>query len=128
MAEEPRGETPSRYPYGDKGGVPKAHPFTRALSAADAKNHFSEVVHRVAYGHERVIIERRGKPLAAIIGLEDLRRLEVEAKEAPSKHPQGLAACAGLFADFPQYCDILDKIVEQRQYDHVIERPPPRFD
>ncbi len=46
------------------------------LSASAARERFSEVLNRVAYGGERVVIERRGKELAAIVSLEDLRLLE----------------------------------------------------
>jgi len=46
------------------------------LTASTARDRFSDVLNRVAYGGERVVIERRGKELAAIVSLEDLRLLE----------------------------------------------------
>ena len=46
------------------------------LTAAKARDHFSEVLGRAAYGKERVVIHRHGKPFAAIVPLEDMALLE----------------------------------------------------
>ena len=35
------------------------------------------MVNRVAYAHERVILERRGKNVAALVSIEDLELLEL---------------------------------------------------
>jgi prevent-host-death family protein len=48
----------------------------RRISASDARKEFAEIVNRVAYGKERVVIGRRGKELAAVVPIADLRRLE----------------------------------------------------
>jgi prevent-host-death family protein len=48
----------------------------RRMAASEARRDFAEVVNRVAYGKERVIIGRRGKELAAVIPMADLRLLE----------------------------------------------------
>ena len=49
---------------------------TPSLSAAMARKEFSDLVSRVAYGKERQILTRRGRPVAALIPLEDLELLE----------------------------------------------------
>jgi prevent-host-death family protein len=41
-----------------------------------ARAEFGTVVNRVAYGGERIVLERRGKPMAAMIPMEDLALLE----------------------------------------------------
>jgi prevent-host-death family protein len=46
------------------------------MTALDARVHFGDILNRVLYMAQRFIIERKGKPVAAIIGIEDLRRLE----------------------------------------------------
>jgi prevent-host-death family protein len=46
------------------------------LSTIDARKNFSEILNRAAYGKERVILTRRGKPLAAIVPIEDIETLE----------------------------------------------------
>jgi prevent-host-death family protein len=48
----------------------------RALSASKAREQFSEVLDRVAFHGERVVIARRGKVLGAIVSREDLATLE----------------------------------------------------
>ncbi len=52
------------------------------LSATAARRELPDAINRVAFGGERVVIERRGKALAAIVSLADLeflRRIEDEA-------------------------------------------------
>ena len=46
------------------------------LSAAEARNEFSEILNRAAFGKERIVLTRRGKDLAAIVPIEDLELLE----------------------------------------------------
>ncbi|MCX6029639.1 MAG: type II toxin-antitoxin system Phd/YefM family antitoxin [Chloroflexi bacterium] len=50
--------------------------MTATLDTAHMKARLSEVVGRVAYGRERLVVLRRGKPMAALVSVEDLRRLE----------------------------------------------------
>ena len=45
-------------------------------TAAKARQNFSEIVSQAAYGKERIVLTRRGKELAAVIPIEDLRALE----------------------------------------------------
>ena len=51
------------------------------LNVSKAREEFPEVVNRAAYGKERTIVSRRGKDLAAVIPIEDLRLLERLARE-----------------------------------------------
>jgi prevent-host-death family protein len=46
------------------------------LTASSARQNFSDIVNRAAYGRERIIVHRRKKPIAAVIPLEDLELLE----------------------------------------------------
>jgi prevent-host-death family protein len=46
------------------------------LTAGKVRQDFAETINRVAYGRERVILRRRGKDLAALIPMDDLRLLE----------------------------------------------------
>ena len=43
---------------------------------AEVKSKFSEYASRSAHTHEHFIITRRGKPLAALVGLDDLALIE----------------------------------------------------
>ena len=63
--------------------------MTKRVSAANAKAHLSALVAEVAFGGEQVIIERRGKPMAALVGLDEKgpktgtrKRSPVEARGA----------------------------------------------
>ncbi len=51
------------------------------LNVSKAREEFPEIVNRAAYGKERTIVSRRGKDLAAVIPIEDLRLLERLAQE-----------------------------------------------
>jgi prevent-host-death family protein len=47
------------------------------MSASEVRQHFSEVVNRVARGEDRVLVEKHGAPAVAVVSLEDARRLRV---------------------------------------------------
>ena len=46
------------------------------VSVSEARETFAELVNRAAYGHVRVRISRRGRPVAAIVPIEDVELLE----------------------------------------------------
>ena len=46
------------------------------LNVMEARKAFSETVNRVAFGRERIVLERRGKRVAALIPVEDLELYE----------------------------------------------------
>ncbi|MBA3626129.1 MAG: type II toxin-antitoxin system Phd/YefM family antitoxin [Chloroflexi bacterium] len=47
------------------------------MSVTDARDDFAELVNRVAYGKDRVIVSRRGRELAAIVPVSDVALLEL---------------------------------------------------
>ena len=47
------------------------------INTVKAREHFSELINRTAYGKERIVLSRRGKELLALIPLEDLYLLEL---------------------------------------------------
>ena len=64
------------------------------LSVVDLRNNTSDTINRVAYGGERVILERRGKPAVAIVSMEDLEALvemenQADIKAARKARKQG---------------------------------------
>ena len=46
------------------------------LSTGAARDNFAEVLNRAAFGKERVVLTRRGKPLVAVVPIEDVEVLE----------------------------------------------------
>jgi prevent-host-death family protein len=51
------------------------------VEATKARSGFSDLLNTVKYGPDRVIIERRGKGVAAVVPIEDLRLLEALEEE-----------------------------------------------
>lgn len=47
-----------------------------AMTIGDARENFSEIINRVAYGNERIVLTRHSKNIVAVIPLEDLVLLE----------------------------------------------------
>ena len=80
------------------------------LGVGEAKKRFSELMSRVAYKEERFLIERRGKPMVALVSAEDLERLERE----PSA-PKGLLAAVGAWADYEELDQVVEEIYRQRE-------------
>ena len=85
------------------------------------KARLSEFISRVAYGRERLLVLRRGKPVAALVSVEDLHRLEAldaaaasgDAGREPTAHP--IMAAFGGWADR----DDLDELVEEIYADRL---------
>ncbi len=48
----------------------------KRLSATKARDNLPDLINRAAYRGDRIVIEKHGKPMAAIISFEDLRLLE----------------------------------------------------
>lgn len=46
------------------------------ITAISARNEFSSVLNRAAFGKERVILQRRGKSIAAVVPMDDVMLLE----------------------------------------------------
>ena len=46
------------------------------LPASKAREGFADTINRVAFGKERVVLRRRGKEVAAVVPIDDLRLLE----------------------------------------------------
>ncbi|HVS46092.1 MAG TPA: type II toxin-antitoxin system Phd/YefM family antitoxin [Verrucomicrobiae bacterium] len=49
--------------------------YSNSAPATELREHGSEIVNRVAYGGEEVVLTRRGKPIAAIVSLASLELL-----------------------------------------------------
>jgi prevent-host-death family protein len=52
------------------------------LSVSAIRARWSEAINRVAFGGERVAVERHGKPVAYLLGAEDLEGLLRRLKDA----------------------------------------------
>jgi prevent-host-death family protein len=50
--------------------------MSRRMTVSEARDVFAETVNRVAYSKERIVVERRGRKLVAVVPMEDLETLE----------------------------------------------------
>ena len=50
--------------------------MTTKISTADARKHFSNIVNRVSFGKESIILTRRGEEIAALVAIDELRLLQ----------------------------------------------------
>jgi prevent-host-death family protein len=46
------------------------------ITTADARKKFSNIINRVAFGKESIILTRRGEEIAAIVSIEKLKLLQ----------------------------------------------------
>lgn len=77
----------------------KSAPAVR-MNVAQAKRHFSDLLGRVAYGHETVLIMRRGRPMARLV---------------PAEPDEGsLPAAVGFLEDDDPFFGIMEEIVAAR--------------
>ena len=76
--------------------------INREVSVAAAKKHFSELLSRVAYSGERIMISKRGKPMAVL----------VPPTEASAE--SHLSTLEGWLEPDDPFFEIIDQIVRDR--------------
>lgn len=78
----------------------------KVVRATETKAHLSSLMARAGFGGERFPIERRGRPLAALVGVEDLERLERGRGDAPRSDRRGALALVGAWGDLTEDAEI----------------------
>ena len=73
-----------------------------SVNVAEAKKRLSDLLGRVAYGGETVLITRRGRPMARLVPLE------------PEEAGEGLAAVEGWLGAEDPFFDRVDGVVAAR--------------
>lgn len=71
--------------------------MAKRIGATQAKAQFSDLVARVAHRGDHFVIERRGKPVAALVTVDELQTLE--QGKATSERPLGALALVGAWRD-----------------------------
>jgi len=89
----------------------KINTNNKVVSIAEAKSHFSEYVSKVAYAGEKFLITKRGKPLVALVSIEDLKNIKA------GKEEKGLSEIIGKWKNFEEIEDNIDKIYSSRKED-----------
>ena len=80
-------------------------------SVAKIKSHLSEYIAKVAYSKHRIIITKRDKPVAALVDIPSLEKIE-SMDEAI-----GLASVIGKWKDFEDIEGEIQHIYESRKED-----------
>lgn len=62
------------------GNVHSLGNMTAEIPVTQARDELAELINRVAYGHERIILTRHSKAVACLVPPEDLQRLESEGQ------------------------------------------------
>ena len=91
--------------------------MTTSLGTTEIKARLSEIIGRIRFGDERVIVLRRGRPVAALVSIHDLRRLEAaEAAESGDNSDDGhpIMRAFGGWADRTDIDDLLVEIYANR--------------
>jgi len=71
--------------------------MTSALGVGQGKKRLSELMSRVVCRGERFLIRRRGRPMAALVSVDDLERLQQGC--ATAARPQGALALVGAWRE-----------------------------
>lgn len=53
------------------------------FTTVEARERFADIINRVAYGKDRVVLTRRGKQVAAVVPIEDLKVLQQMENDKP---------------------------------------------
>ncbi len=75
-------------------------PMTQTMNATDIRQQFASVLNRVFRKETRVVVEKSGIPVAAIVSAEDLKRLD-RLDEADRDAWETLAAMRAPFKEVP---------------------------
>lgn len=73
----------------------------RHMPLAEVRAHIAAAVDQVLHRGERVVIERHGRPVAALVSIDDLARIEASQPpvHAPGGHSAGALALVGAWSD-----------------------------
>lgn len=52
----------------------------RRINIAEAKKHLSEIVGKVAYGHEKILLTKRGVPMVEIVPIPEKKKHLADVK------------------------------------------------
>ncbi len=95
VARKKRGEVPAQR-KGKEDDWDIARISSLTVSVAEAKRSFSDLCSRAGYARETIVVTRRGKPIAAIVGIEELRRsAEMEDQRAVELLERAIATSPG---------------------------------
>ena len=66
------------------------------IPVTQSRAELADLINRVVYGGERVVVTRHGKPLVALVSADDLRRLEELREAQEPAEEQVISTVAGV--------------------------------
>ncbi len=66
------------------------------IPVTQARAELAELINRVVYGGERVVVTRHGKPLVALVSAADLERLERDERAAEEQVASSVSTLGSL--------------------------------
>ena len=94
--------------------------MTLSVDTSVMKAQLSEFIGRVAYRQERLLVLRRGKPVAALVSVEDLRRLEIaDAAAGESQGENTLHPIMRAYGGWADSDDLGDEFVAEIYADRL---------
>lgn len=95
--------------------------MTKSMGVAELKKHFSEIMSEISLKGEHFIIERKGKPVAVMVSIEDFDTIKRRGKKEEKK---GLLAAVGAWEDFYGLDRVIEDIYKKRRIsrDRSVER------
>ncbi|MFJ5560602.1 type II toxin-antitoxin system Phd/YefM family antitoxin [Streptomyces sp. NPDC093250] len=66
------------------------------IPVTQARAELADLINRVVYGGERVVVTRHGKPLVAFVSADDLRRLEELEEHREAAEERVISTVAGV--------------------------------
>ncbi|MCC6347080.1 MAG: type II toxin-antitoxin system Phd/YefM family antitoxin [Nitrospirales bacterium] len=86
--------------------------MSKILGVAEIKKQFSTVISEVLLKGEHFVIEKKGKPAAALVSIKELEIIEKAGKKEGEK---GLLAAIGAWEDFDDLEEMVSGIYEERR-------------
>ena len=101
-------------------------PMTKTLKASEARQHFSELLNQVFKGETRVLVEKSGIPVAAIVSATDLNKLQ-QLESQQSQRFKLLERLRAGFADLSeeQIQRAVTEIIEKQRQQERSKHPSP---
>ncbi|RCH70628.1 type II toxin-antitoxin system Phd/YefM family antitoxin [Streptomyces sp. SDr-06] len=88
------------------------------IPVTQARAELAELINRVVYGGERVVVTRHGKPLVALVSAADLEKLEAEREPEEEQVASSLSTVHPVTPPAP---------VEPRRFGIAAEHRGPRI-
>jgi prevent-host-death family protein len=101
-------------------------PMTKTLKASVARQQFSELLNQVFKGETRVLVEKSGIPVAAIVSATDLNKLQ-QLESQQSERFKLLERLRAGFADLSeeQIQRAVTEIIEKQRQQERSKHPSP---